>query len=140
MDHIITGGGSNGGYYNSNAKATIQPGDRVILRGTFTHCAFYGLEGTAESPIEMVVEEDTLIEGNGNYGLLISGQHWKLNGNNLLRVVGSPLRKLINLLVVGPSANFEVKNIKELTKWYCGHSWQSKGCFALWSNSVQHVV
>lgn len=88
--HIFTAP-SNGMLYKSDLSTTVQPGDTIILRGQYTSIFMKNIFGTALNPVNIIVENEMIIPGNGNYGVIITGSHWNLYAENKLKIIGATL-------------------------------------------------
>lgn len=88
--HIFTAP-SNGMLYKTDLSTTVQPGDTIILRGQYTSIYMKNIFGTALNPVNIVVENEMTIPGNGNYGVIITGTHWNLYADNKLKIIGATL-------------------------------------------------
>lgn len=106
--HIFTAP-SNGQLYKADLSTTIQPGDTIILSGNFQSILMKKIIGTAENPVNIIVNTPVNVTGNGNYGVIITGSYWNLQGNNNLTVAGSTL--LNQLFGFEDSSNFTIDGV-----------------------------
>jgi hypothetical protein len=91
----------------------LQPGDTVVLQGNYKLIKLEGIAGTAEAPIIFTTEGDDMVQtgiGAPTYGIMFTGQHFKLLGRGKI-LSENPSGRLANNIIFGSSSEFTIDGV-----------------------------